>query len=138
MQRAARQELILKIVETEKVSRQGRIVELLNERGFDVTQASISRDLGELGIVKVNGIYASPENSAVPGFGVVDLIVAGQNLIVARCQSGLASAIAVKIDAAGIKEIVGTIAGDDTIFIAVENSDSQRMAVKKLWAALSR
>ena len=138
MQRAARQELILKIVETEKVSRQGRIVELLNERGFDVTQASISRDLGELGIVKVNGIYASTKNAALPGFGAVDLIVAGQNLIVARCQSGLASAIAVKIDAAGIKEIVGTIAGDDTIFIAVENSAIQRMAVKKLWAALSR
>ena len=69
---------------------------------------------------------------------MIDLTIAGDNLIVARCQSGLASAIAVKIDSAGLAEVIGTIAGDDTIFIAVENSAIQRLALKRLWEVLSR
>lgn len=138
MQKSARQDTILKIIETEKVARQDQLVELLNERGFGVTQASVSRDLVELGIVKVKGFYASPRNAALSGFGIINLSIAGESVIVARCQSGLASAIAVKIDSAGVNEIVGTIAGDDTIFIAVENASTQRVAIKKLWDVLAR
>lgn len=138
MQKHARQDLILKLIETNAVSRQEQIVALLAERGHIVTQASVSRDLVDLGIVKVKGNYASPRKTSMSGFGIVDLAVAGENLIVARCQSGLASAIAVKIDSAKIKEIVGTIAGDDTIMIAVENGPMQRLAIKKLWDVLSK
>ena len=138
MQKSLRQDAILKIIETEQVARQDQLVSLLETRGFDVTQASISRDLVELGVVKVKGLYASPRNAPITGFGKINLTIAGDNLIVARCQSGLASAIAVKIDTAGLGEIVGTIAGDDTIFIAVENASTQRLAIKKLWDVLSR
>jgi transcriptional regulator of arginine metabolism len=137
MQKSARQDAILRIIGSERVSRQDQLVDLLNRSGFEVTQASVSRDLVELGIVKVNGFYASPRNSDLSGFGVIDLLRAGDNLIVARCRSGLASAIAVKIDSARLSEIVGTIAGDDTIFIAVENASIQRLAIKKLWHVLS-
>ena len=138
MRKSARQDTIIKIIGSERVSRQDQLADILNERGFVVTQASVSRDLVELGIVKVKGFYASPRNAALSGFGVIDLTIAGDNLIVARCQSGLASAIAVKIDSAGLAEVIGTVAGDDTIFIAVENSAIQRLALKRLWEVLSR
>ena len=87
---------------------------------------------------KAEAFTAAGEKAKDTTKEVVDLAVAGENLIVPRCQSGLASAIAVKIDSAKIKEIVGTIAGDDTIMIAVENGPMQRLAIKKLWDVLSK
>jgi len=60
------------------------------------------------------------------------IIPAGENLVVVRCSAGLASAAAVRIDGSKIGEIAGTIAGDDTIFIAVNGEHNQKMAMKKL------
>ncbi|MEP6703629.1 MAG: arginine repressor, partial [Acidobacteriota bacterium] len=59
-------------------------------------------------------------------------VPAGTNMIVVRCSSALASAAAVRIDAAKISEILGTLAGDDTIFIAVNNEHDQKVAIRKL------
>src|SRR3954447_22523365 len=132
----ARQSAIIEIIESDAVMRQDQIVRQLLARGFAVTQASVSRDLVELGIVKVNGRYASPRNAVLPGFGTVNLTTSGDNLIVAKCDSGLASAIAVKIDSCAVSEVLGTIAGDDTVFIAVENASLQRSAIKKLLRVL--
>ena len=134
--KTARQAAIIEIIESEALMRQEQIVANLIDRGFAVTQASVSRDLVELGIVKVNGHYASPRNATLPGFGMVNLTTAGENLIVAKCDSGLASAIAVKIDSCSVSEVIGTIAGDDTVFIAVENASLQRSAIKKLLGVL--
>jgi transcriptional regulator of arginine metabolism len=66
-------------------------------------------------------------------FGLINLVTAGENLIVANCESGLASAVAVRIDNAKVSELVGTIAGDDTIFLAVKDAKSQKSAIKKIW-----
>src|SRR4029453_12094634 len=99
-----------------------------------VTQASVSRDLDELGVVKVDGRYARvelPIAEASP-FGVSAIIPAGESLIIVRCNSGLASAAAVRIDGSKIREIIGTIAGDDTIFIAVSGEHDQKLVMKKL------
>lgn len=137
IQKVARQDALLEIIRSERVSRQEQLVDLLNRQGFEVTQSSVSRDLDELGVVKAAGYYASPAALETP-FGHVDISNAGQNLIVVRCRSGLASAVAVQIDAAGINDIVGTIAGDDTIFIAIKDADAQAHAVKKLWEVFSR
>jgi len=126
------------MIEGEKIARQDQIVTKLAERGFDVTQASVSRDLVELGVVKVAGHYTSPLHGESTDFGTIGLRTAGDNLIVVNCQSGLASAIAVKMDRAKISEIVGTLAGDDTIFVAVESLQHQRIVIKKLWEVLSR
>jgi len=63
----------------------------------------------------------------------VSLDQAGDSLVIARTIPGLASAVAVEIDAAKIPEIVGTIAGEDTIFIAVRNATDQRAAIKEIW-----
>lgn len=134
MQKMERHKLILDVIESRHVSRQDELAQLLSEAGFRVTQASISRDLDELGVVKVDGRYAAielPLEEASP-FGVSAIIPAGENLIVVRCSAGLASAAAVRIDGSKIGEIAGTIAGDDTIFIAVDGEQNQKAAIKKL------
>ncbi len=134
MQKVERHKLILDVIESRPVSRQEELAQLLSDAGFRVTQASISRDLDELGVVKVDGRYAAielPVAEASP-FGVSAIIPAGENLIVVRCSAGLASAAAVRIDGSKIVEVAGTIAGDDTIFIAVDGDQDQKAAIKKL------
>lgn len=134
MQKEKRQQEIVNIISAAKVQSQADLVRHLKARGFHVTQASISRDLDELGVIKAGGAYTLPQKPEGAGiFGLVSLEAAGPTLVVARCYPGLASAAAVKIDAAGIVEIVGTIAGDDTIFIAVKDEHGQRAAIRKIW-----
>lgn len=106
----------------------------LERAGFAVTQSSVSRDIDELGIVKRHGVYTIPAaEGATRARGLIDLEPAGDVLVVARCEPGLASGVAVEIDRAGVREIVGTIAGEDTIFIAVRDRAAQKTATKKLW-----
>ncbi|MEP7148821.1 MAG: arginine repressor [Acidobacteriota bacterium] len=134
MQKVERHKLILDVIESRPVSRQEELAQLLSDAGYRVTQASISRDLDELGVVKVDGRYAAielPIAEASP-FGVSAIIPAGENLIVVRCSAGLASAAAVRIDGSKIGEVAGTIAGDDTIFIAVDGEHDQKAALKRL------
>lgn len=134
MQKEQRQTAILKLISTKEISKQEEIAELLEKKGLAVNQSSISRDLLELGIIKVGGFYAlpnKPKNGMV--FGLTSLEIAGENLVVAKCESGLASACAVRIDDSQIEEIVGTIAGDDTIFIAVRGPKEQKAVLKKVW-----
>ncbi len=138
MKKSERQTKIVAMIESEDLTRQDEIVERLSASGYTVTQASVSRDLDELGIVKVKSIYRMPNRTSAQGiFGLISLKEAGPNMIVARCASGLASAAAVRIDAGRIAEIVGTIAGDDTIFIAVGGAFEQRNAIKKIWELFS-
>jgi transcriptional regulator of arginine metabolism len=107
---------------------------LLERAGTSATQSSVSRDLEELGVVKHHGHYTLPRtNSFATTRGLVSLDQAGDSLVIARTVPGLASAVAVEIDAAALPEIVGTIAGEDTIFIAVRDMKSQRAAVKEIW-----
>lgn len=134
MQKRERQDEILSLIKTQNIATQEELTELLEEKGISVTQSSISRDLLELGIIKAGGIYALPEMRRKANiFGVRSLETAGNSLIVAKCELGLASAACVKIDGAEIKEIVGTIAGEDTIFIAVKDAKAQKTVIKKIW-----
>ena len=134
MQKTQRQTALLKLISAKPITTQDELSELLVKKGYSVTQSSVSRDLLELGIIKLNGNYALPQKprNAV-SLGLLSLENAGENLIVAKCESGLASAVAVKIDSAGIEEIIGTIAGDDTIFIAVKDLKAQKATIKKIW-----
>jgi len=101
--------------------------------GIVATQASVSRDLDEMGVVKVHGVYSVPTNGRRGSeFGPISLQTVGNNLIVAKTQSGLASAVTVRIDSAAIPGVVGTIAGDDTIFIAVRDQKTQRAALEQI------
>lgn len=135
MQKENRQNTLLELISARNISRQDELTELLEKKGFIVTQSSVSRDLDELGIVKLNGVYALPQRSTQnpAAFGLNKLQTAGDNIIVAKCDAGLASAVCVRIDNSEIMEIVGTIAGEDTIFIAVKDAKSQKAAIKKIW-----
>jgi transcriptional regulator of arginine metabolism len=134
MRKRERHNSLLDLIAKESIGNQALLASRLSEAGFTVTQASVSRDLDELGIVKANGAYLLPRRSAesVSDLGMIAFDTAGECLIVGRCASGLASAITVRIDAEKIGEIVGTIAGDDTIFIAVKNPDDQGVVLRLL------
>ena len=129
-----RQEILSELISTNKIERQDQLASELYRRGIQVTQSSISRDLLDLGVIKTHGYYSLPvRRPDDAGFGILSLEAAGENLIVGRTRSGLASAVTVRIDAERLDEIVGTIAGDDTIFIAVKDAKAQRAAMKKIW-----
>ena len=126
MQKKDRHEVLLALIASESIGSQSALASRLHDEGFSVTQASVSRDLDELGVVKVKGRYSLRAKSrGLPEFGSVIFDTAGPNLIVGRCLSGLASAITVSIDAEKLVEIVGTIAGDDTIFIAFKDEEAR-------------
>ena len=134
MGKVKRQQKINDLIQTNNIGTQDELTELLSKAGFFVAQSSVSRDLEQIGIIKVNGFYALPQTfNEKPKFGLLSLETAGENLIIAICESGMASAVAVRIDNAKLPELVGTIAGDDTIFIAVKNAKSQKALIKKIW-----
>jgi len=133
MNKRKRQQKILSLIQAKPVGTQQDLRTLLERAGVAATQSSVSRDLEELGVVKHHGHYTLPRTNGAPARGLLSLDQAGENLIVARTVPGLASAVAVEIDAAAIEEIVGTIAGEDTIFIAVRDAKSQKVAVKEIW-----
>ena len=136
---AGRRQLILNILRRQSVRSQGELLEILSRKGFDVTQATLSRDLVELGAVKVREgrtlVYAVPGQGGdrtarvAPGIEEVssrlrrqceELLVtarASANLVVVRTPPGAANYLASAIDQADELNILGTIAGDDTIMI---------------------
>ncbi len=129
-----RRDAIVRILRMGAVGRQAELVELLHREGFDATQSSVSRDLRELGVVKGADRYLLPaaEDALTPShFEDVRSFMkgyraAGPTLTVLRTTTGAAQSVAIAIDKAHWPEIVGTIAGDDTIFIATESMRAQR------------
>jgi len=135
--RAGRQARIVAILSSSSISSQGELAARLADEGIDVTQATLSRDLEELGAVKLRGadggvgVYVVPEDGS-PVRGVSggtdrmsrllgELLVstdASGNLAVLRTPPGAAHYLASAIDRAALPYVVGTIAGDDTIFVA--------------------
>jgi transcriptional regulator of arginine metabolism len=121
------------LIRAKPFSTQAALMESLERAGVPATQSSLSRDLEQLGVVKHHGHYAIPKANGAAARGLLSLDLSGDNLVVARTEAGLASAVAVEIDRASLAEIVGTLAGEDTIFIAVSDRKSQHGAMKKIW-----
>ena len=137
MQKETRQQRILSLIRAKRIGTQEELTAQLERAGVAATQSSVSRDLVELGIVKHHGHYTLPGSSnGMAARGLLSLDTAGEVLVVAKCDSGMASAVAVEIDRAKLPEIVGTLAGEDTIFIAVTDRKAQRTAIKKIWEVL--
>ena len=133
MQKSVRQQKILSLIQGKPIATQAELKAQLERAGVPATQSSVSRDLEELGVVKHHGRYTVPRSNGAAVHGLLSLDLAGEVLVVARTEPGLASAVAVQIDAAAIPELVGTLAGEDTIFIAVNDRKAQRAAIKKIW-----
>ncbi|MBI3651618.1 MAG: hypothetical protein HY231_11430 [Acidobacteria bacterium] len=127
-----RQDKILKLIKSHRVATQQELVELLASQRIEATQSSVSRDIVKLGLTKANGYYVAPE--AAPALVVprIEMDSAGEHLLVLKTDIGQAQLVAVKIDAAHIPAIVGTVAGDDTIFIATKDKLNQQTASKAL------
>ena len=123
----------MNLIRAKPVGTQEALRSHLERAGVSATQSSVSRDLEELGIVKHEGRYSLPHSNGDLTRGLLALEIAGDVLIVAKCLPGRASSVAVEIDDAAIPEIVGTLAGEDTIFIAVRDQKAQRAAMKKIW-----
>ena len=158
--RAGRRQLILDILRRRSVRSQGELLEILSLRGFEVTQATLSRDLVELGAVKVREgrtlVYAVPGQGGdrtarvAPGRDEVssrlrrqceELLVTARvsaNLVVVRTPSGAANYLASAIDHADEPDILGTIAGDDTIMIITGGVAQSRVLATRLLALAGR
>ena len=135
MHKTRRQQKILSLIRARRIGTQQELTAMLERAGFVATQSSVSRDLVELGVVKHHGQYTLPRSGeGAASRGLLGLDPAGECLVVAKCEPGLASSVAVEIDRAAIPEIVGTLAGEDTVFIAVHERKAQRAAIKKIWA----
>ncbi|MGB8510295.1 MAG: hypothetical protein WCD76_18100 [Pyrinomonadaceae bacterium] len=134
MDKEKRQQKIVNLIRAKRIGTQQQLSAQLERAGIVATQSSVSRDLLELGIVKRRGSYALPQASdTATARGLLGLDAAGESLLVAKCEPGHASAVAVEIDRAALPEIVGTLAGEDTIFIAVGGRKAQRAATQKIW-----
>ncbi len=136
-----RREALKRIIRSGAVGRQADLVRLLEREGFEVTQSSVSRDLRDLGVAKVGDRYVLAEDAATPaaGFEAVANFVqavqpAGPNLLVIRTTTGAAQSVCLAIDRARWPEVVGTISGDDTIFVATDAARQQRAVADRLRA----
>ena len=141
----ARRTMLAKIIREQTVGRQTELVAMLRKLGLVATQSSVSRDLRELGVAKMGDRYVLPDTAAAPknDFSTLKQFVrarltAGTNLTVLKTTVGSAQSVAVAIDTARWPEVVGTISGDDTIFIATAGAREQRELGLRLRAIFGR
>ena len=140
-----RQSKILELIHNNSIETQEELAEKLKEAGYEVTQATISRDIRELKLTKVPTAHGTQKYAVInqndqqisdkfirvfkDGFVSMDR---AQNILVIRTLTGMAMAVAAAMDAFHYQEIVGTIAGDDTIFCAVRSEDETIKLMEKL------
>jgi transcriptional regulator of arginine metabolism len=145
-QQHERRRAIVRLLQEHAIVRQSELVELLRAAGFPATQSSVSRDLKDLGAAKLKDGYSLPEDRdggnadsmlTVAEF-VRDIRAAGPNLLVVTTAIGAAQRVAVTLDRISWPEIIGTLSGDDTIFIATSSSTQQRRLRGRLRQSLKR
>jgi transcriptional regulator of arginine metabolism len=131
---------ILELISTRAVRTQEELAEALASEGWDVTQSSVSRDIAALRLIKVDGTYRRPASVVIPADpderriadGVLTAEAAGDALVVVHTPAGEANRVAVAIDRLAWPEVAGTIAGDDTIFVAVKGPAARRRVLDVL------
>lgn len=141
----ARQNKILELIEEYEISTQEALIQRLSEHGFESTQTTISRDIRQLRLIKGptgRGTYkyVAPEvrrGNDAPGHNsaLTDAVIkieAAQNIIVVKTMSGMANAIAVCIDSLQIRDIIGSVAGDDTILLVFKNTEKAETVEEEL------
>ncbi|HEY0512385.1 MAG TPA: hypothetical protein VGH73_10800 [Thermoanaerobaculia bacterium] len=147
--REARQREILAILGAQKVTSQGDLVARLRERGVLATQSSVSRDLRDLGVGWIGGRYALPagredgdgREERDPGVAEISHFLrgarpAGPHLTVVFTMAGAAQAVGLAMDRADWPELVGTMAGDDTVFVATASAVDQKRFLRRLESSL--
>jgi transcriptional regulator of arginine metabolism len=143
--KARRQSVILDVIQREPVRSQEQLRRRMRAAGFDVTQATLSRDIRELGLVKGGpaGAYQATAAPGANGHGAKSLLQRAladyltrldqvQQLVVMRTGPGQAQLLGVALDGARFPEVVGTLAGDDTILVIAADTRRARALVKRL------
>jgi len=132
---------ILELISTRTVRTQDELAAALAEEGWTVTQSSVSRDIAALRLAKVNGAYRRPVVVARPADdpdlrriaeALIGMEAAGDALVVLHTPPGEASPVGAALDRLSWAGVVGTIAGDDTIFVAVQDAAAQRAVLREL------
>jgi len=136
-ERSSRRTALSELIQSETITRQDELVARLNQMGFDVTQSSVSRDLAALGVGKIAGAYALPPARDIGFPGLVSGIPAGDNLLVIKTEVAAANLVAARLDGNNFPEVVGTLAGDDTVFVATTSRDAQRQLLRRLGLPIS-
>ena len=139
-QQHARRSAIAELLSQHRISRQAELVARLHARGLEATQSSVSRDLRELGVAKQGGHYALPNAAAYSDDAVLrssagfvrGMAPAGPNMLVVTTATGAAQRVALMLDRLKWPEIVGTLSGDDTIFVATTTLANQRRLQRRL------
>jgi len=134
MSKKRRQDILTEIIRSKRIGSQLQIQTELERLGIHATQASISRDFVELGVVKIKGIYQLPTivTKEVPMGEIMEIDTAGDSLIVVKTPPGQASMTALAVDRMKISGVVGTVAGDDTFFVATKSRSEQKVVMKQL------
>lgn len=145
MHRNARQHKILELISTMEIDTQEELCAELNKLNFNVTQATISRDIKELKLYKISGLtkkykYACLESDDDSVRGkmktlfreCVQTITSANNLIVVKTMRGNGSTAGLFVDSLQLKEILGSIAGDDTLLIVVDTNENTHIVAQKL------
>ncbi len=139
-----RRELILKVIANGAVETQDELVAALHRHRVEASQASVSRDVAALGLVKVAGRYAlppparparNPMEARISEF-LLSVTRAGDNLLVLKTPPGEASGTALAIDHLALPGVVGTVAGDDTIMVALEGRNARDVTARRLAALM--
>ena len=147
MSKAARQKTILEILHKGPVESQEELQGVLAKRGFDVGQATLSRDIRELGLVKTYDGYM-PANGAAPAEPVLPSVSRlvrefvlevrlAQNMLVLKTSVGSAQPVAASIDAEDWSEVVGTLAGDDTILVISQDNKTAHQLARRIEGMLA-
>lgn len=138
-----RRQTILRIVAVDRVETQEDLAAALQGMGFRTSQASVSRDIAALGLVKAGGRYVRPAGDAgttedparaTLRHNLLDAKPAGDHLLVLITPPGGANPTAIALERQGWPEVVGTLAGDDTVFVAVRDAAGSRSLRKRLRA----
>lgn len=136
-----RRKILLALARSASLETQEAIAAALAERGFEASQASVSRDIAALGLVKIDGRYAPRPAGAAHERdpfvarlrdNVLEARRAGDHLMVLVTPPGEASPVAIAIDAQSWPGVIGTVAGDDTIFVALAGEEAGRELRRRL------
>lgn len=146
----SRHKIILDIIAKEDICSQEGLMEALNARGISVTQATVSRDIKTLDLIKVQGAdgkykyshhtdYAKKAKAIKFKAVFIEAVISVDyaiNTVVIKCHVGMANAACAALDAMEMHDVVGTLAGDDTIFVLLKTEESAKEYMKKIKAIL--
>ena len=145
--RRKRQLKILELISTRSIRTQEELADALAAEGWVTTQSSVSRDIAALKLVKVAGAYQRPAHFAAQAQppderriieGVLTVETAGDALVVLHTPPGEANRVGVALDRLAWSDVIGTIAGDDTIFVAVRDRAAQRRVLRSVRGLMRR